>query len=76
VKSGFNYVFFFSDDVEDDIRIEKPGKHVDAFDATLESINKNLQSFQYLVDNDKNRDLEKSSRSIVAINQMDKHDDS
>ncbi|XP_018365284.1 PREDICTED: BRCA2-interacting transcriptional repressor EMSY isoform X3 [Trachymyrmex cornetzi] len=64
------------DDVEDDVRIEKSGENVDTFNATLESTNKNLQSFQYLVDNDENSDLEKSSRSMVTVNQMDEHDDS
>ncbi|KYM99462.1 Protein EMSY, partial [Cyphomyrmex costatus] len=64
------------DDVEDDARIEKPNESVDTFDATLESTNKNLQSFQYLTDNDENRDLEKSSRSMVTVNQMDEHDNS
>ncbi|XP_077259047.1 uncharacterized protein LOC143895618 isoform X2 [Temnothorax americanus] len=64
-------------DDKDDIRIpEKPDEDMDAFDATLESTNKNLQSFQYRVDNDENHDLEKSSRSMVTVNQMDKHDDS
>lgn len=65
----------FTDDIKDDIRIEKPDEDVDASDA-LESINKNLQSFQHSVDNDENRDLEKSSKSRVTVNQMDKHDDS
>ncbi|KAG5326703.1 EMSY protein, partial [Acromyrmex heyeri] len=60
------------DNVEDDVRIEKSDENVD----TLESTNKNLQSFQYLVDNDENNDLEKSSRSMETVNQMDEHDDS
>ncbi|XP_018317635.1 BRCA2-interacting transcriptional repressor EMSY isoform X2 [Mycetomoellerius zeteki] len=64
------------DDIEDDVRIEKPDENVDTFNATSESINKNLQSFQYLVDNDENHDLEKSLRSMVTVNQMDEHDDS
>ncbi|XP_011863521.1 PREDICTED: protein EMSY isoform X2 [Vollenhovia emeryi] len=64
------------DDIEDDIRIEKSNEDVDAFDETLESTDNNLQSFQYLVDNDENHDLEKSSRSMVTVNQMDEHDNS
>ena len=64
------------DDVEDDVRIEKSDENIDTFNATLESTNKNLQSFQYLVDNDENSDLEKSSRSVVTVNQMNEHDDS
>ncbi|KAG5330447.1 EMSY protein, partial [Acromyrmex charruanus] len=60
------------DNVEDDVRIEKSDENVD----TLESTNKNLQSFQYLADNDENNDLEKSSRSMETVNQMDEHDDS
>ncbi|XP_012522115.1 BRCA2-interacting transcriptional repressor EMSY [Monomorium pharaonis] len=64
------------DDNKNDIRKEKLDENVDAVDATLESTNKNSQSFQYSVDNEKNWDLEKSSRSIITANQMDKHDDS
>ncbi|XP_011058679.1 PREDICTED: protein EMSY [Acromyrmex echinatior] len=64
------------DDVEDDVRIEKSDENIDTFNATLESTNKNLQSFQYLMDNDENNDLEKSSRSMETVNQMDEHDDS
>ena len=67
---------FFIDDNKNDIRKEKLDENVDAVDATLESTNKNSQSFQYSVDNEKNWDLEKSSRSIITANQMDKHDDS
>lgn len=67
---------FFTDDDEDDIRIEKPSEDIDAFDATQESTNKNLQSFQYLVDNDENRDLEQSSRSMITVNQIVEHNDS
>lgn len=48
---------------------------MDASDA-LESVNKNLQSFQHLVDNDESRDLEKSSKSRVTVNQIEEHDDS
>lgn len=66
----------FTDDVEDDIRIERSDEDMDAFDATQESTNKNLQSFQYLVDNDENHDLEKSSRSMVTVNKMVEHNDS
>jgi len=66
----------FTDDVEDDIRIERSGEDIDAFDTTQESTNKNLQSFQYLVDNDENHDLEKSSRSMVTVNKMVEHNDS
>lgn len=69
-------LYSITDDIEDDVRIEKPDENVDTFNATSESINKNLQSFQYLVDNDENHDLEKSLRSMVTVNQMDEHDDS
>lgn len=65
----------FTDDIKDDIRIEKPDEDGNASDA-LESTNKNLQSFQHLVDNDENRDLEKLSKSRVTVNQMDEYDDS
>lgn len=67
---------FFIDDVEDDIQIEEPDKDANALDTKLDPMNKDLQSFQYLVDNDENCDLEKSSRSIVIVNQLDEHDDS
>lgn len=67
---------FFIDDVEDDIQIEKPDKDANALDTMLDPMNKDLQSFQYPVDNDENCDLEKSSRSIVIVNQLDEHDDS
>lgn len=69
-------IMFFIDDVENDIQIEEPDEDVNALGTMLEPMNKNLQSFQYLVDNDENCDLEKSSRSMVIINQMDEHDDS
>ncbi|XP_011698507.1 PREDICTED: protein EMSY isoform X2 [Wasmannia auropunctata] len=60
--------------VEDDVRIEKfENENVNTFDASLESTNKNSQSF--LADNDENHDLEKSSRSMVIV-KVDEHDDS
>jgi len=68
-------VYSITDDIED-VRIEKCDENVDTFNAMLGSTNKNLQSFQYLVDNDENNDLEKSSRSMVTVNQMDEHDNS
>jgi hypothetical protein len=67
---------FFIDDNKDDVRKKKPNENMDVFDVTLESTNKNSQSFQYPVDNDKNCNLEKSSRSIMTTNQMNEHDDS
>ncbi|XP_039308070.1 BRCA2-interacting transcriptional repressor EMSY isoform X2 [Solenopsis invicta] len=65
-----------NDDNKDDIRKEKSNENMDVFDVTLESTNKNSQSFQYPVDNNKNCNLEKSSRSIMTTNQMNEHDDS
>jgi len=49
---------------------------MDAFGATLDSTDMNLENFQYLTDNDENRDSEESTRSMVIVNQVDEHDES
>jgi len=49
---------------------------MDAFGATLDTTDINLENFQYLVDNDDSHVLEESMRSIVTINQVNEHNDS
>jgi hypothetical protein len=60
--------------IEDNIRVEDPDEDMDAFGATLDSTDMNLENFQYLTDNDENRDSEESTQSMV--NQIDEHDES
>ncbi|XP_012225893.1 BRCA2-interacting transcriptional repressor EMSY [Linepithema humile] len=64
------------DDAGSNIRVEDSDENMDAFGATLDTTDINLENFQYLVDNDDSRILEESARSMMTINQVTEHDDS
>ncbi|XP_011630268.1 BRCA2-interacting transcriptional repressor EMSY isoform X1 [Pogonomyrmex barbatus] len=64
------------DNIEGNIRVEKSDEDANILNTKTFELTKNLQNFQYLMNNDENCDLEKSSRSLVTVNQIDEHGDS
>lgn len=74
-KDAFNALLYV-DDAGSNIRTEDSDENMDAFGATLDTTDINLENFQYLVDNNDSHVLEKSTRSMVTMNQVNEHDDS